>query len=103
MTDPAGSTAYTYDRRGLLLSESRASGSVLLSTSFKYDANGNRITITYPSGTNVTYAFDYANRPLTADSFDARANALNDGEAKGLIQRDSCNGTVTVHTSHDET
>ena len=69
MTDPAGSTAYGYDRRGLLLSESRTSGSVLLSTSFKYDANGNRTAITYPSGTTITYAFDYANRPLTLNAW----------------------------------
>src|ERR1041385_7294796 len=48
ISDPAGATTYAYDRRGLLLSESRTSGAVLLATSFKYDANGNRTAITYP-------------------------------------------------------
>jgi len=69
MTDPAGSTSYTYDRRGLLLSESRSTGAALLATSFRYDANGNRSGITYPSGISITYAFDYANRPLTLDAW----------------------------------
>ena len=69
MRDPAGTTDYAYDRRGLLLSESRTSGSVLLATSFKYDANGNRTEITYPSGgAPMVYSFDYADRPTTLSS-----------------------------------
>ena len=67
MSDPAGSTAYTYDRRGLLLSESRSISPVLLATSYQYDANGNRTVVYYPSGV-VTYTHDYAGRPLTLSS-----------------------------------
>ncbi|HJW96222.1 MAG TPA: RHS repeat-associated core domain-containing protein, partial [Thermoanaerobaculia bacterium] len=69
MSDPAGTTDYTYDRRGSLLSESRTAGSVLLTTSFKYDANGNRTAITYPSGgTPVIYTYDYAGRVTSLSS-----------------------------------
>lgn len=68
MTDAAGSVAYTYDRRGLLLSESRTSGSVLLATSFQYDANGNRTLLRYPSGLTLTYTYDFAGRPLSLAS-----------------------------------
>jgi len=66
MTDPSGVTAYAYDRRGLLLSESRASGLVVLTSAFQYDAGGNRTLIRYPSGLEAVYTFDYANRPLSA-------------------------------------
>jgi len=69
MTDPAGTATYTYDRRGLLLSDSRTSGTALLATAFKYDANGNRTAITYPSGGTVAYTYDFANRPTTLDAW----------------------------------
>ena len=65
MTDAAGSVTYTYDRRGLLLSESRSSGSVSLPASFKYDAAGNRTTIMYPDGSAAVYTYDHAGRPLS--------------------------------------
>ncbi|HKO58476.1 MAG TPA: RHS repeat-associated core domain-containing protein [Thermoanaerobaculia bacterium] len=67
MTDPTGapSAAYTYDRRGLLRSEVKRIES---SASFGYDANGNRISFTYPSGRIVAYGYDFADRPLSASS-----------------------------------
>lgn len=65
MSDGAGSVSYAYDRRALLLSESRTSGNALLATSFKYDANGNRTAISYPSGAAATYTYDHAGRPLS--------------------------------------
>src|SRR3954447_5529537 len=68
MTDPAGATTYSYDRRGLLLSESRTSGAVLLTTSFKYDESGNRTTVIYPGGGLAQYSFDHAGRPTTLSS-----------------------------------
>jgi RHS repeat-associated protein len=66
MTDPAGSTAYGYDRRGLLKSENRSILGTSFVTSYQYDANGNRSGISYPSGRQVTYGFDFADRPLSA-------------------------------------
>jgi RHS repeat-associated protein len=68
MTDPSGSTAYTYDRRGLVTSDSRTVLGSAYTTAFQYDANGNRGGITYPSGRQVTYTFDFADRPFSAAS-----------------------------------
>jgi len=65
MTDPAGTAAYRYERRGLLLSDSRTTGTILLATSFQYDAAGNRTVIVYPSGIPMNYTYDYAGRPLS--------------------------------------
>jgi YD repeat-containing protein len=44
MTDPAGTTTYSYERRGLLRSETRTfpSTTVSYTTSFRYDRDGNR-------------------------------------------------------------
>jgi RHS repeat-associated protein len=69
MTDPAGSTGYTYERRGLLRSETRVAQGSPQSyiTSYAYDADGNRAAIAYPSGaTTIQYTYDYAGRPLSA-------------------------------------
>jgi RHS repeat-associated protein len=68
MTDPTGTTTYSYDRRGLLRQESRTIEGATYVTSFGYDANGNRTGMTYPSGRVVTYTFDFADRPSTASS-----------------------------------
>jgi len=60
MVDPAGSTTYAYDRRGLLLSEIRTDGQTF-TTSYQYDAEGNRTVMTYPSGLTAQYGFDFSN------------------------------------------
>jgi RHS repeat-associated protein len=68
MVDPTGSTAYTHDTRGLLLSETRTISGHPYATSATYDANGNRISLTYPSGTTVNYGYDFADRPNSAST-----------------------------------
>ena len=70
VTDPAPSsgTVYTYERRGLPRTESRAIQGDAYALAYAYDANGNRSAITYPSGRVVSYTFDLADRPLTACS-----------------------------------
>jgi len=68
MTDPSGATAYTYERRGLLKGEVQTVLGMAYTTGFQYDANGNRTGFTYPSGRQVTYGFDFADRPLSASS-----------------------------------
>ena len=59
MSDPTGSTSYAYERRGLLSSEVKTISGTAYTTGYGYDANGNRSRIAYPSGRDVTYAFDY--------------------------------------------
>jgi RHS repeat-associated protein len=68
MTDPSGATAYTYERRGLLKSEARTILGNAYGTAYQYDANGNRSGMTYPSGRQVAYGFDFADRPFSASA-----------------------------------
>ncbi|HUP62563.1 MAG TPA: RHS repeat-associated core domain-containing protein [Thermoanaerobaculia bacterium] len=66
MTDPAGSTSYFYERRGLLRREERAFVGVsqTSTTTFTYDTDGNRSSVAYPSGLLASYAHDYSSRPV---------------------------------------
>jgi RHS repeat-associated protein len=76
MTDPSGVASYMYDRRGLLISESKSFVYATFTSIYGYDADGNRTTITYPSflpfvigypnARTISYAFDYADRPVAA-------------------------------------
>jgi RHS repeat-associated protein len=66
MTDPSGGTTYAYERRGLLKSENRTILGSAYGTAYQYDADGNRSGMTYPSGRQVAYAFDFADRPFSA-------------------------------------
>lgn len=66
MSDPAGTTYYRYDRRGLLVEERRATSNHTFVTGYAYDGNGNRTGITYPSGAAVATTFDAADRPVGA-------------------------------------
>jgi RHS repeat-associated protein len=66
MTDPSGATAYAYERRGLLKSENRTILGSAYGTAYQYDANANRSGMTYPSGRQVGYTFDFADRPYSA-------------------------------------
>ena len=68
MSDPTGSTSYTYERRGLLAGETRTIQSYVYTLSYGYDNNGNRNSITYPDGNVINYTFDYADRPFSASS-----------------------------------
>lgn len=63
--DPTGSTAYTYDRRGLLLREEKTVDGTVYTSNYQYDKSGNRTRITYPSGGIVAYTHDYAGREVT--------------------------------------
>jgi RHS repeat-associated protein len=68
MTDPSGSTTYAYDRRGVVRRELKTIDSNAFTTAYRYDASGNRSSITYPSGRVVNYTFDFAGRPLSAST-----------------------------------
>ena len=68
MTDPSGSTVYSYERRGLDKHETHTVLGAPYTVAYQYDANGNRSGITYPSGRQVGYTFDFADRPASAAS-----------------------------------
>jgi len=65
LTDPTGSTAYRYERRGLLRSEIKTIAGASYSTTYTYDANGNRNRLTYPNALTAQYTFDFADRPFS--------------------------------------
>lgn len=66
MTDPTGSAAFQYDRRGLLTSEAKTIEGTTYPTTYRYDAGARRSSIGYPSGNVVSYTYDHADRPITA-------------------------------------
>ena len=66
MTDPSGSSAYTYDRRGYVEVENHAVAGNTFTYGYGYDVNGNRSTVEYPDGTIASFTFDFADRPYSA-------------------------------------
>lgn len=99
LTEPTGSTEYHYERRGLPRYETRTIEGSAYSTSYGYDANGNRSIIGYPSSRVVGYTFDFADRPASASSagmtYVASASYLPFGPEK---QRVYGNGTTQDRT-----
>ncbi len=62
ITDHSGSTNYTYDHRGNLLSKTTIVDSQSFTTSYTYDLGNNPITMTYPSGLVVNHTYDTQGR-----------------------------------------
>jgi len=68
VTDPSGSMTYAYERRGFVRGEQHTIQGNGYTIGYGYDADGNRSSITYPSGRVVNYTFDFADRPQSASS-----------------------------------
>jgi RHS repeat-associated protein len=62
MVDPAGTTSWTYDQYGDVLSKSQTTGSLTLTTTYTYDSDKRLSTIKYPSTKTLTYAYDSSGR-----------------------------------------
>ena len=62
MTDSTGSTNYTYDQHGRILTKTQVTISRLFKVSYGYDAYGRLSSIIYPSGKLITYVYDAAGR-----------------------------------------
>jgi len=88
-------STYSYDNANQLLSETQANASAGASwvVSYAYDADGNRTTLTYPSGTVVTYG--YTNRNQT--------NAISVGATSLAGYTYDGNGNVVSKTLSDGT
>ena len=72
VTDPSGSTAYTYERRGNVASRQQVINGNTYSTAYTYDANGNVKTATLPSARILSYGYDFADRPYSVRSGNAQ-------------------------------
>lgn len=66
MTDVDGSEEFAYDTMGREIAEQRTTTGVTKSTLYTYDLAGNMLSLTYPSGRTITYAYDSAGRPAEA-------------------------------------
>ncbi len=78
MSDGSGSTAWSYDPAGQVLTVRRAISGVTKSINYSYNLGGSVATIGYPSGRTITYAYSAANRPVSViDSANAINYALN--------------------------
>jgi RHS repeat-associated protein len=69
ITDPSGSTAWTYEAHGRVLQKQQTVGTTILTTRYAYGAKGRLIQVTYPSGRQLAYAYDAAGqvKALTLD------------------------------------
>jgi RHS repeat-associated protein len=63
VTAPSGTTSYRYDRRGHVREQTRGIHGSAYTLTYRHDGNGNLSAIGYPSGRQVTYGFDAADRP----------------------------------------
>ncbi|MDR4515324.1 RHS repeat-associated core domain-containing protein, partial [Nitrosomonas sp.] len=68
MSDESGSMSYTYDVHGRLLNKTQTThlyrDRFIHMIDYNYDANGRLTRITYPSGTQIDYAYGTDGRPV---------------------------------------
>ncbi|HEY1938764.1 MAG TPA: hypothetical protein VGJ33_12580, partial [Candidatus Angelobacter sp.] len=60
MTDGSGSTAWSYDKMGRILTRQQAISAVTKSIGYTYNLDGSIATMTYPSGRVYTYTYNNA-------------------------------------------
>ena len=94
MQDSLGTTSFTYDGAGRVLSATDPDGFTL---SYLYDAAGNLTHMTYPDGSIVDYAYDSANR-LTGVTFGADQASYTYDVAGRLTSFTHFNGIITSFT-----
>ncbi|MFJ8599238.1 putative adhesin [Streptomyces shenzhenensis] len=107
-TDPLGNkTIWNYDKLGRLISAVSARGNVsganpvAYTTSYAYDAAGNRTKVTDPTGASVTTEYDAVNRPVKV------TDALNKSTLYGYDANDNVTKvtdplTKTVSSVYDK-
>lgn len=77
LTDASGSLSRTYDALGNILTEVRINGTNTLTTTYTYDKANRVASITYPSGSLVTYTRDSVGRPITVAAKAPGATSVN--------------------------
>lgn len=71
LSDPSGTTAWTYDQLGRVTQKIQAVGDRMLTTGYAYDSFGRLVSQTYPSGRQIAYG--YSNGQLTSLTLDGQA------------------------------
>jgi RHS repeat-associated protein len=66
MTDQGGSEAWSYDPVGRPKIDQRVTNGVTKTTTYAYNLDGSVSSLTYPSGSTITYTYSGASRTLTA-------------------------------------
>jgi RHS repeat-associated protein len=103
-----GSTSYTYDRLGRVLSRSYSDGTAAVS--YTYDAAGRRATMVDGTGT-TTYGYDSANRVVSktlpsgavmAYTYDAANNVLTASDGSGGVATRTYDQVGRLKTIADE-
>lgn len=58
MSDPTGTTTWSYDQHGRVTQKEQRTGAITLTTHMSYDAAGRLASTTYPSGKTISYTYD---------------------------------------------
>ncbi|PPT15892.1 hypothetical protein CYQ11_26215 [Streptomyces cinnamoneus] len=117
VTDALGNrTTYTYDKANWLISTVSPRGNILganaaaYTTSYGYDANGNRTKVTDPTGAVTTTAYDALGRQVSvtnalgqtsSTTYDANDNVLTSTDPLGNVTHHSYTDTGLLATSTD--
>ena len=65
MSDASGTTAWSYDPVGHIITERRTNGTVTDNTSYTYNVDGSTASITYPSGRVINYTYNNAQQAVS--------------------------------------
>ena len=103
MADAAGSEKLNYDQMGRELTEQRITNSVTKNTGYTYNLDGSLATLTYPSGSVITYTYNAAAQPISAVDSANNTYATNAYYAPpgGLAQIQNGSNLVTTHIYND--
>ncbi len=94
MTDGLGTTAWTYDNLGHLISARDPFGKTV---GYTYDAAGNRTGLTYPDGKTVQYSYDPDNHMTGVADWGNQATTYNYDAAGHLIGISRPNNTDSTY------
>ena len=100
MADSLGTTTYTRDIAGRVLSTTDANGNTI---GYTYDENGYNgllTTLTYPGNKQIHYAYDGLNRLKTVNNWLGQTATYNYDDAGRMTSLVNFNGSVTTYT-HD--
>lgn len=97
MVDKAGTTEYTYNNKGELLTETRGG----IAKNYTYDASGNRLSFAVPSqGISVSYGYDGLGRLTSVTDSGVTTNYTYDANGNLLSETTGANRSVTYTYNH---